>query len=189
MKKRIAQVINVGGWRRVRYAAALLGWLLAAPGIAAAQGTDFQIEWTIIGQAAASDAIRPARAGKALFTTADLSTLSLQNVRVARVDVQPVILRVATGQQVCVPTLEIQAFDSESRPVGNAPLSIAVRRDHEKALQLTRSKQNICLRPATAGEYPVRFSSLLPAPDGTMRGAQVFVRAEDRQATSRKRAN
>jgi hypothetical protein len=110
-------------------------------------------------------------------------------VRVARVDVQPVVLQVATGQQVCVPMLKIQAFDSDGKPVGNAPLSIAVRRDHEKALKLTRSKENVCVRPSAAGEYPMRFSSLLPAPDGTMRGAQVFVRAQDRQSPARKRTN
>lgn len=183
VKKRPA----VGGWRLVKRAS-LLPWLLAMPGLAAAQSAEFTIEWTVIGQAAASDTVRPVRAGKELFTPADLSMLSLQNVRVARVDVQPVVLEVAAGQRICVPTLEIQAFDSEGKPVGNAPLSIAVRRDHEKALQLTRSKQDICLRPASAGEYPLRFSSLLPAADGTMRGAQVFVRARDRQPP-RKRTN
>jgi hypothetical protein len=183
IRKRIAD----RGWRIVR--AAFVGvWLVAGPN-AVAQSTEFQIEWVIVGQAAGSDAARPVRAGKELFTTADISALSLQNVRVARVEVQPVVLQVATGQQLCVPTLRIEAFDSQSKPVANAPLSIAVRRDHEKGLQVTRSKQNICVRPAAAGEYPVRFSSLLPAPDGTMRGAQVFVRAQDRQSSSRKRTN
>jgi hypothetical protein len=189
MVRRIAHVIESAGWRVVGRAASVLACLLVVPGLGFGQSTEFQIEWTVVGQAAGADAVRPVRAGKALFTTADISTLSLQNVRVARVDVQPVVLQVATGQQVCVPTLKIQAFDADGRTVGNAPLSIAVRRDHEKALELTRSKENVCVRPSAAGEYPLRFSSLLPAPDGTMRGAQAFMRVQDRQSSSRKRTN
>lgn len=189
MKKRLAHVIDMGGWRLVKRAMAVLACLVAIPGLAPAQSTEFTIEWTVVGQAAGPDAVRPVRAGKELFSTSDISALSMQNVRVARVEVQPVVLQVATGQQVCFPTLKIQAFDSDSKPVPNAPLSIAVRRDHEKALQLTRSKENICVRPNKAGEYPIRFSSLLPAPDGTMRGAQAFIRVQDRQSASRKRTN
>ena len=33
------------------------------------------------------------------------------------------------------------------------------------------------MRPASPGEYPVRFTSKLPAPDDTLRGAQIFLRA------------
>jgi hypothetical protein len=173
--------------KRIVEAALLWTWLVAMPE-ALAQSTDFTIEWSVVGQAAGSDVARPVRAGKELFSTSDISTLSMQNVRVARVEVQPVVSEVTTGQQLCIPTLRIQAFDSDAKPVANAPLSISVRRDHEKPLQLTRSKQNICVRPNTAGEYPIRFSSLLPAPDGTMRGAQAFVRVKD-PPSSRKRAN
>jgi hypothetical protein len=33
------------------------------------------------------------------------------------------------------------------------------------------------MRPSRKGEYPIRFTSKLPAPDDTLRGAQVFLRA------------
>jgi hypothetical protein len=44
---------------------------------------------------------------------------------------------------------------------------------------IQRGRKDICVRPAMAGEYPIRFTSVLPAKDGTMRGAQIFVRAAD----------
>ena len=66
--------------------------------------------------------------------------------------------------------------------VKQAPLSVAVRQDHRDALGIERGKDDICMRPIAAGEYPVRLTSVLPAKDGTARGAQIFLRVSNDQA-------
>jgi len=38
------------------------------------------------------------------------------------------------------------------------------------------------VKPNEPGEYPVRLTSMLPAQDGTMRGAQMFIRVSDPNA-------
>jgi hypothetical protein len=38
------------------------------------------------------------------------------------------------------------------------------------------------MKPVEAGEYTVRLTSMLPAQDGTMRGAQIFIRVSDPDA-------
>jgi hypothetical protein len=119
------------------------------------------------------------RAGRQLFKASDLMDMTLHNVKVLRVDVDPVALQIVVGQQVCLSTLNIRAYDAEQKLVRAAPLSVAIRQDHKERLQLQRSKGDICVRPAAAGEYPVRFTSLLPAPDGSMRGAQMFLRVAE----------
>ena len=70
----------------------------------------------------------------------------------------------------------MKAFGSDRALVPAAPLSVNVRQDHREHIGIERSPKDICLRPSAPGEYPVRLTSLLPASDGTMRGAQVFVR-------------
>jgi hypothetical protein len=144
---------------------------------AAAQ--DFQIVWVLVGEAEANAGNKPARAGNHLFMASDLMTLSMQNVKVARVDVAPTVSSIPTGQRLCVSSLTIKAFDPAGGTLKSAPLSISVRQDQKQKLALDRNKNDICITPSASGEYPIRFSSLLPANDGTTRGAQIFVRVSD----------
>jgi hypothetical protein len=96
---------------------------------------------------------------------------------VVRVEVEPAVLPVAVGKQVCRSTLQVRAFGPDGRGLAGAPLTIEIRADQKLQLQLTRPKGDLCMRPASAGEYPIRFTSKLPAPDDSQRGAQVFLRA------------
>lgn len=137
----------------------------------------FQIVWVTIGEAATAQNKRATRVGRQLFLASDLLNMSLDKVKVARVDVEPVIVEVGVGEQLCLSALTMRAFGPDQKPIDGAPLSITIRQDHKERLRLNRSKRDICVKPADAGEYPVRVTSLLPAPDGTMRGAQVFLRA------------
>ena len=41
---------------------------------------------------------------------------------------------------------------------------------------LPAALDDICVKAVSAGEFPLRFASMLPATDGSMRGAQVFLR-------------
>jgi hypothetical protein len=81
--------------------------------------------------------------------------------------------------------MNIRTLGPDNELVGGAPLSISVRQDHKPRLGLRRSKRDICLQPTEAGEYPVRLTSMLPARDGTTRGAQVYLRVSDPNKTNR----
>jgi hypothetical protein len=125
-------------------------------------GQDFKVVWTPIGEVVS--------AGK--------EAMPIQRgAKVVRVDVEPAIVTVAVGKQVCLSTLQVRAFGPDGSALAGAPLSIEIRFDHKVQLQLTQPKGDICMRPARAGEYPIRFTSRLLAPDSTQRGAQVFLRA------------
>ena len=80
------------------------------------------------------------------------------------------------GQRLCLTTMNIRALGPKRELIEAAPLSIAVRQDHKQRLGLNRTQRDICVSPNAPGEYPLRLTSLLPARDGTMRGAQVFIR-------------
>lgn len=141
-------------------AAALL--CLIAPIQGAAQVAAFKVAWMTIGE---------------VSSTAGREATTMQpGTKVARVDVQPTIIEVAVGKQICVSSLQARAFGADGRSIAGAPLVIAVRQDHKPQLQLTHPK-DICMRPARKGEYPIRFTSKVPAADDTLRGAQVFLRA------------
>ncbi len=141
-------------------AAALL--CLIAPIQGAAQVADFKVAWTNVGEG---------------LSSADSSAATMQpGTKVARVDVQPTIVEVAVGKQVCISSMQLRAFGADGGPIAGVPLVITVRQDHKPQLQLTHLK-GICMRPARKGEYPIRFTSKLPAPDDTLRGAQIFLRA------------
>jgi hypothetical protein len=146
--------------QRIRIAAAVLacGWIAAT---AAAQTVEFKVTWTTIG---------------AVVSSGDPGAAALQrDTRIASVAVQPTIVELAVGKELCVSSLQVRTFGAESKPVAGVRLQIAVRKDQVPALQLTRSK-GICVRPARSGEYPIRFTSEVPAADDTLRGAQIFVR-------------
>lgn len=153
--------------------AAVLAWA-ALP--AQAQESPFQIVWVVIGEASSASAKEPAHAGRQLFMADDLVSASLAKIRVEQVEVEPVVNRLEVGERLCLTEMSIRTSGPGKEPVGGAPLSISVRQDHKQRLGLKRSKRNICLQPTEAGEYPVRLTSLLPARDGTMRGAQVYIR-------------
>lgn len=155
-------------------------------GVAAtASALDFQVAWIAIGEAAASAGDESVHASRELAPLADLAQqLTRHGAKVTRVAVEPTVLDVVIGEQVCLSALHIRAFDAEGRQISGVPLSITVREDLRGKLQLARSVRDICVRPSRGGEYPIRFTSKLPAPDGSTRGAQVFVRASDRNATA-----
>ena len=145
-----------------RIAVVLLASCLSAA-VPAVFGQDFKVVWTPIGEvvSAGKEAIPIQRGSK-----------------VVRVDVEPAILTLAVGKQLCLSSLQMRAFGPDGGALAGAPLSIEIRYDHKVRLQLTHPKGDICMRPASPGEYPIRFTSKLPAPDDTQRGAQVFLRAQ-----------
>jgi hypothetical protein len=151
-----------------------------------AQVADFQVVWINVGEAAAAVNGKPARAGRQLFMAPDLVEFSLNKVTVAKVDVEPSTISLKVGQRFCLTSLDIHATSEERSDVMDAPLSVSVRQDHRQRLDVQRARKNICFKPVAEGEYPVRFNSLLPARDGTTRGAQIFLRVEaDKDDTSR----
>jgi hypothetical protein len=137
----------------------LLGCCLAATPPTLAQ--DFKIVWSTVGEAVSKgkDAVPLQKSSK-----------------VVRVDVQPAELSVPLGTQVCISTLDVRAFTADGQALAGAPLTMTIREDQKLALQLTRPKGDFCVRPASPGEYPIRFTSKVPAPDATLRGAQIFLR-------------
>jgi hypothetical protein len=134
---------------------------LAVGGCLPAAAQDFKIVWSTVGEvvSAGKDAV-PVQSG----------------AKVVRVDVEPAILPLTAGKQVCVSTLHVRAFGPDGRALAGAPLSIVIREDQKLQLQLTHPKGDLCMRPASSGEYPIRFTSKLPAPDDTKRGAQIYLR-------------
>jgi hypothetical protein len=159
---------------RCKFAAtAVFALMVATSG--SAQDANFTIVWSTLGEVAAS-AQQSARTGRQLFTAAELADLSLKKITVARVEVEPTIVTLRPGEGFCLSTLQVRATTEQRTPVDGAPLSVSVRQDHRPALGIRRSKNDICFAPTAAGEYPVRLQSLLPARDGTLRGAQMFLR-------------
>lgn len=155
--------------------------LTAALGPVQAQDGPFQIVWVVIGEASSGSDKGPAHAGRQLFMASELVSKSMANVKVERVEVDPVITQLAVGQRLCLAKMNIRTLGPGKEPVGDAPLSISVRQDHKPRLGLTQSKRDICLQPTEAGEYPVRLTSMLPARDGTTRGAQLYLRVSEPQ--------
>lgn len=152
---------------------------LLAVTLAFAQIADFQIVWVNIGEVAAAPEGERVRVGRQLFMAPDLVDFSLKKVTVARVDVEPAVVPLKVGQRFCLTALDVQASSEDRSIVEDAPLTVSVRQDHREQLALQRGKKNICFTPNEGGEYPVRLNSLLPARDGTTRGAQIFLRVED----------
>jgi hypothetical protein len=163
--------------------AAMLAIALTEVGTAAAQAPEdespFQIVWVVIGEAASAADEGSPHAGRQLFMASDLMSKSLANVKVEQVEVTPVINQLAVGEKLCLTAMNIRTLGPGRELIDAAPLSIAVRQDHKRRLGLKRSKRDICLLPKAAGEYPLRLTSMLPALDGTMRGAQVFIKVSD----------
>jgi hypothetical protein len=165
----------------------LLSVVAACAGVCgriAAQGADFQIVWVVVGEAESNTGERPARVGRHLFMAPDLIALSLKNVKVSRIDVAPSVTQIAAGQRLCVSSLNIIAYGPVGDALKRAPLSISVRQDQKQRLDLERDAKDVCVTPSAPGEYPIRFASLLPAPDGTTRGAQIFLRVGSATADS-----
>jgi len=164
------------------------GWLtgialLLMCGSALAQSSDFQIVWVVVGDVGTNTADHGVSAGKHLFMATDLADLSLNRVNIARVDAEPTVTALHVGDRFCLTSLRITASDADQSVVKGAPLSVSVRQDHRDTLQLESRDDNICMRPKAQGEYPVRFASLLPAIDGSTRGAQIFIRVEGDEKT------
>jgi hypothetical protein len=162
----------------------ILGSVLAAamPWQANTQDTAYQIVWVIIGEASSATDNGSAHAGRQLFMASDLVSKSLANVKIEQVDVTPSITQLNVGDRLCVSAMNIRALGPERELIGGAPLSISIRQDHKQRLGMSRSKRDICVRPNEPGEYPLRLTSMLPAKDGTIRGAQIFIRVSDPDA-------
>jgi hypothetical protein len=174
---------NGSCWRRVLLALLASVAAMLAPGV---QGqVDFQIVWVTVGEAATAGREDAARAGRRLFGAGDLASLSLDDVRVSHVEVAPIVTQIEVGRRWCLSTLDMRAYGPDRELIPQAPLSISVRQDHRQHLKLRRSRQDICLRPMDPGEYPIRMTSLLPAPDDSMRGAQIFLRVSDPRGSSK----
>jgi hypothetical protein len=147
--------------------------------LALPQVADFQIVWINVGEvAAAPNGDQAPRAGRQLFMAPDLVQLALKNIMVARVTVEPSVIAMAPGEQLCLTGLHIVATGHDRAAIEDAPITVSVRQDQRERLAMKRTKSDICFRPSSPGEYPVRFNSLLPAKDGTTRGAQIFLRVQ-----------
>ena len=160
---------------------ALLLLSVSAASLVAAQAqqvADFRIVWVNIGEAAAGTTVdgEGARAGRQLFDAQEVVTLSLQDVEVAQISVEPEITSLHVGERICISDLRIVASRADGAVIPSAPMSVSIRQSHTEILSLRRKADEICFSPTTAGEYPVRLTSLIPASDGTMRGAQFFLR-------------
>lgn len=166
------------------FSVALLAALTAFLPSAFGQTANFQIVWVNVGEVAATANGATIRAGRQLFMAPDLVGFSLDKVTIAQVDVDPNVVALKVGQRFCLTSLRVQARSENRAAVENAPLSVSVRQDHRARLALKRSKQDICFRPTEGGEYPVRLTSLLPARDGTTRGAQIYLRVAEAPRTS-----
>ncbi|MFL6575746.1 MAG: hypothetical protein ACJ8MR_03970 [Povalibacter sp.] len=151
--------------------------------MSAARSADFQIVWVVVGDAVSSAGAEPGRAGRHLFMASDLAEMSMKQVSVSKLDVEPTVSSLTVGQRFCFTSLRIAATGANRSPVKRAPLSVSVRQDHRDVLGLESRSEDICVTPAAAGEYPVRFTSLIPAPDGTTRVAQVFIRVQEATAS------
>jgi len=145
----------------------------------AAAAADFQIVWVVIGEAAASAGQEPMGVGRHLFMAADLADFALKRITISQVEVEPVVTHLAVGERFCLDSLRLMAYGPDRSLVKRAPVSVSVRQDYRDGMGLERSKRNICMTPTVAGEYPIRFTSLVPAADGSTRGAQIFVRVHD----------
>ena len=165
-----------GTWQIVPLILSAVVMCLTRTDAAFAQTADFQIVWVVVGEAEANANGPPVRAGRHVFMASDLMSLSMKNVKVARVDVAPAVSQIATGQRLCISSLKITAYAPGAEVLKSAPLSVSVRQDQKQKLALMRDKNDICVTPNAAGEYPIRFASLLPAADGTTRGSQIFLR-------------
>lgn len=151
-----------------------------------AQNADFQIVWINVGEVASAPEGQPARAGRQLFMAPDLVELSLKKITVARVDVAPTVVALKIGERFCLTSLSVVTNTEAHKEVENAPLGVSVRQDQRERLAMRRAKNDICFSPTSPGEYPVRLSSLLPARDGSTRGAQIFLRVEGEEVDADK---
>lgn len=165
------------GWRATLLAILFVG--IGAGLSASAFGQPFQIVWVVIGEASSAPDNGSAHAGRQLFMASDLVSKSLANVKVEQVDVTPAVSQMIVGQRLCLTSLGIRTLGPGRHLVAAAPLSVSVRQDHKLRLGLKRTKRDICVQPTASGEYPVRLTSMLPARDGTTRGAQIFLRVND----------
>src|SRR5215217_9674331 len=89
--------------------AVLLGCGAAAPP-AVAQTADFQVVWSTFGE---------------VVSTAKEAPAIKRDSKIVRVDVQPAILEVAVGKQVCLSALQVRAFDRDARSLAGAPMTVS----------------------------------------------------------------
>ncbi|MET0988402.1 MAG: hypothetical protein ABW034_23630 [Steroidobacteraceae bacterium] len=134
--------------------------------------SNLKIVWREVGQthsnaAGASPTVQPLAAASAPIPA---------TVKVDRLVVSPAIVSGTVGKPVCISQLDIAAYTESGQRMQGVPVSVDMQQDHLRKLTFTPKDKDLCFRPLQAGEYIIRLSSKVPAADGTVRGAQVFVR-------------
>jgi hypothetical protein len=145
--------------------------LLLATSTVAAQGLP-DIVWREIAQARSN----AQGASPTVQSLASQSPPSPESPKVDRVEIAPEIVRGSVGALVCISQLDIAAYTHAGERASAVPLSIDMQQQQLRKLTFSPKPNDLCFRPREPGEYAIRFSSKLPAADGTLRGAQVFVR-------------
>lgn len=98
------------------------------------------------------------------------------HVKVDRIVIAPAVITGTIGKPVCISQLDIAAYTDSGQRAHAVPLMVDMQQEHLRKLTFSTRNNDLCLRPTQTGEFTIRFSSQVPAADGTLRGAQVFVR-------------
>jgi hypothetical protein len=150
----------------------IAGTCALTAGQASAQGTAFDIHWRTI---AVAESTAPGAKAQLRRTGARLDKADASGIAVDRVEVEPAVLSAQVGQTVCLGQFDYAAFFNDQRVPG-LKLMLDVRADHLPQLQMSAPAGDVCFKPSAPGEYPVRITSLTPARDSTLRGAQIYLR-------------
>src|ERR1044072_436792 len=110
--------------------------MLGLAGRPVATAADFQIVWGVVGDAVTSSGAEPSRAGRHLSMASDLAEMSLNQISVRNLDVEPKVSEITVGHRFCLTSLRIDASGKNGEPVKRAPLSVSVRQDHRSVLAL-----------------------------------------------------
>lgn len=152
------------------------GLMLAlAASASIAQVASFDIEWRTLAVAHSNMAEQRPKLER---TYARLPARTATDMRVERVSAVPEVVVLGIGQNFCLSSLDLGALDSAGQRLQGVAVSVDVRADDLPGLRVLPNKQDVCFRPAKPGEYAIRFTSLVPARDGTFRGAQMFIRVQ-----------
>jgi hypothetical protein len=148
---------------------ALLVLMLAA--IASAQPA-LQIAWRHVTQVR-SNAAGGTPTVDPLPTLAQPATTRL---KVDRIAVSPAIISSKVGKPVCIGQLDVAAYTDQGQRAPDVLLILDMQEEQLRNVTFSAKGKDLCLTPMRAGEFTLRFSSRVPAADGTFRGAQIFVR-------------
>lgn len=146
--------------------------LMLIAAFAVSAQSNLNIVWREVAQAHSN----AAGASPTVQPLAAASAPAPATVKVDRLVVSPAIVSGSVGKTVCISQLDIAAYTESGQRAQGVPVSVDMQQDHLRKLTFTPRARDLCFRPQQAGEYIIRLSSKVPAADGTLRGAQVFVR-------------